>query len=230
MLTTGPAMRLGPGGRAVPDLDFRVEGAAVAEYAAAPSLLLALRIDTRGGEEIRSIALNAQVRIASAQRHYTAEERARLCEVFGEERRWGETLKSLLWANAAVQVPAFSGSTRVDLPVPCTYDFEVVSAKYFHALLDGQVPLELLFSGTMFYAGSMGLQVAQIPWDKEARFRLPVALYKQMMDHYFPNRDWVRLHRDTFDRLAAYRARAGLPTWEAALERLLGAAEEGQSA
>jgi hypothetical protein len=211
----------------MPDLDFMVEGAEVLEFAAVPSLLFKLRVENLYGEPIRSIALNAQVRIAATQRHYEAAEQERLLEVFGEPSRWGNTLRSLLWTHTVLQVPPFSGSTVVDMPVTCTYDLEVVAAKYFYALEDGEAPLEFLFSGTVFYAGEGGgLQAARISWEKEAEFRLPVRLWKEMMEHYFPNSAWLRLHRDAFDRLYDYKVRRGLPTWEAAVETLLRASEQ----
>jgi hypothetical protein len=211
----------------VPDLDFRVEGAEVLEYAAAPSLLFKLRIENLEEEPIRSVALNTQVRIAATQRHYDMVEQERLLEVFGEPHRWGNTLRSLLWTHTTLQVPRFSGSTVVDMPIPCTYDLEVVAAKYFYALEDGEVPLEFLFSGTVFYAEEGGrLQIARISWEKEAEFRLPVRLWKEMMERYFPNTAWIRLHRDAFDRLYDYKVRMGLPTWEAAVEALLSMGEQ----
>ena len=211
----------------MPDLDFRVEGAEVLEYAAVPSLLFKLRVENLEGEPIRSVSLNTQVRIAATQRHYEPAEQERLLEVFGEPHRWRNTLRSLLWTHTILQVPAFSGSTVVDMPVPCTYDLEVVAAKYFYALEDGEVPLEFLFSGTVFYAGEDGrLQVARISWEKEAEFRLPVRLWKEMMERYFPNSAWIRLHRDAFDQLYAYKVRMGLPSWEAAVEALLRASEQ----
>ena len=206
----------------MPDLEFGIEGAEVAEFAAVPSLLFKLRIENLEGEPVRSVALNAQVRIAASRRHYEAEEQERLLELFGEPGRWKDTLRSLLWTHTVVQVPRFSGSTVVDMPVTCTYDLEVVAAKYFYALEDGEVPLEFLFSGTIFYAGEDGrLQTTRISWEKEAEFRLPVRLWKEMMDHYFPNSAWIRLRKDAFDRLYDYRVRKGLPTWEATVESLL---------
>ena len=209
------------------DLDFAVEGAEVLEFAAVPSLLFKLRIENLEEEPIRSVALNTQIRIAATQRHYAAAEQEQLLEVFGEAHRWGNTLQSLLWTHTTLQVPPFSGSTVVDMPVACTYDFEVVGAKYFHAIEDGEVPLEFLFSGTVFYAGEGGgLQIARIPWEKEAQFRMPVRLWKETMEHYFPNSAWIRLHKDAFDRLYNYKARRGLPTWEAAVEALLRASEQ----
>ena len=211
----------------MPDLDFRVEGAEVLEYAAVPTLSFKLRIENLEEEPIRSVSLNTQVRIAARQRHYEAVEQEWLQELFGEPHRWGETLRSLLWTHTVLQVPRFSGSTVMDMPVTCTYDLEVVAAKYFYALEDGEVPLEFLFSGTVFYAAEGGmLQTARISWEKEAEFRLPVRLWKEMMEHYFPNSAWVRLHRDAFDRLYDYKVRMGFPTWEAAVESLLRASEQ----
>jgi hypothetical protein len=212
----------------VPNLDFRVEGAEVQEFAAVPNLLFKLRVENLEEEPIRSVALNTQIRIAATQRYYDAVEQERLLELFREPSRWKDTLRSLLWTHTVLQVPAFSGSTVADMPVPCTYDLEVVAAKYFYALEDGEVPLEFLFSGTVFYAGEDGrLQVARISWEKEAEFRLPVRLWKEMMDQYFPNSAWVRLRKDVFDQLYDYKVRKGLPTWEATVEALLRASEQG---
>ena len=212
----------------MPNLDFRVEGAEVPEYAAVPSLLFKLRIENLEEEPIRSVALNTQIRIAATQRHYEAAEQERLLELFGEPDRWKDTLRSLLWTHTVLQVPRFSGSTVVDMPVTCTYDLEVVAAKYFFALENGEVPLEFLFSGTIFYAAEGGrLQTARISWEKEAEFRLPVRLWKEMMERYFPNSAWIRLHRDAFDQLYDYKIRMGLPTWEATVEALLRASEQG---
>jgi Family of unknown function (DUF6084) len=211
----------------VPDLDFGVEGAEVLEFAAVPSLLFKLHVENLEEEPIRSVALNTQIRIAATQRHYDAAEQERLLEVFGEPSRWKDTLRSLLWTHTVLQIPPFSRSTVVDMPVPCTYDLEVIGAKYIYALEEGEVPLEFLFSGTVFYAGEGGrLQVERISWEKEAEFRLPVRLWKEMMEHYFPNSAWIRLRKDAFDRLYDYKVRRGLPTWEAAVEALLRTSEQ----
>ena len=211
----------------MPDLDFGVEGAEVLKFAAVPSLLFKLRIENLEIEPIRSVALNTQIRIAATRRHYDTVEQERLLEVFGEPHRWGSTLRSLLWTHTNLQVPPFSGSTVVDMPVPCTYDLEVIGSKYFHALEGGEVPLEFLFSGTVYYAGEGGrLQIGRISWEKEAEFRLPVRLWKEMMERYFPNSAWIRLRKDAFDQLYDYKVRRGLPTWEAAVEALLRASEQ----
>ena len=211
----------------MPDLHFQIEGAEVLEFAAVPSLLFKLRIENLEEEPIRSVALNTQIRIAATRRHYDAAEQERLLEVFGEPHRWSNTLRSLLWTHTTLQVPPFSGSTVADMTVTCTYDLEVVAAKYFYALEEGEVPLEFLFSGTVFYAGEGGrLQVTRISWEKEAEFRLPVRVWKEMMERYFPNSAWIRLRRDAFDQLYNYKVRRGLPTWEAAVEALLRESEQ----
>jgi hypothetical protein len=212
------------------DLDFAVEGAEAVAHAALPTLALKLRITTPSGHPVRGMSLAVQVRIVAPQRGYTPTEQEHLLDVFGDPSRWGQTLKSLLWTIAHLQVPAFRGQTTVDLPIHCTYDFEVVAAKYLDALADGEIPLELLFSGTVFYVGGSGLQVEQIAWDREARFRLPVRVWRDVMQRYFPNSAWLTLHKDTFDRLHQYRTRHALPTWDATVEQLLGAAEAGQAA
>lgn len=168
--------------------------------------------------------LTAQIRIAAARRTYDTEEQARLVELFGPPERWNETAKSLYWTHATVMVPPFEGQTCVDVLVPCTYDFDVAVAKYFRGVEHGEIPLEFLFSGTMFYDDAHGaLQTARISWDAEATVRFPVSVWKEMMDHYFPDSAWLRLRNDTFDRLYAYKSGRAFLTWEQAFESLLDA-------
>jgi hypothetical protein len=169
------------------------------------------------------VMLDVQLRIAATQRGYDEAEQALLAELFGEPHRWADTLRGLLWTQATLVVPPFDGSTVADLYVPCTYDFDVAAAKYLAALGDGDVPLELLFSGTVFYSTAAGLlQTAQIPASAEADYRLPVAVWRETMDRHFPGVAWLRVGRATFERLHAYRSRHALPSWEATLDRLLG--------
>jgi len=150
----------------------------------------------------------------------------RLGDLFGPRARWGTTLRNLLWTNVHTTLPAFEENVLVDLPIPCTYDLNVAAAKYFHSLQEGSVPLTLLFSGTVFYEGEQGvLQVSPVPWSKQARFALPVATWKEVIDLHFPNAGYVTLQREVLDRLYRYKVRRGLPTWERALESLLARAE-----
>ena len=207
----------------MPDLSFEVEKAEAVAFAAAPLLAFKLRISNRDAEEpIHTIALRCQIMIDTARRGYRGEDQERLRDLFGEPERWGQTLRPMLWTHTSVVVPSFTGGTVVELPVPCTFDFNVAATKYFAGLADGEVPLNLQFSGTVFYVAESGaLQVAQIPWEKEARYRLPVLVWNQMMDIYYPNTAWLCLRRDVFDRLYRYKVRHGIPTWEQAIERML---------
>jgi hypothetical protein len=208
-----------------PDLRFTVLGVAPERPAAAPTLRFSLGIDA-GGAAVRSVMLDVQLRIAATQRGYDEGEQAMLVELFGEPARWADTLRGFLWTQATLVVPPFDGSTVADLYVPCTYDFEVASAKYLAALGDGDIPLELLFSGTVFYAAPGGaLQVSRISWSAEAAHRLPVRVWREAIDGHFPHSAWLRLDRDAFDRLAAFKAARTLPSWEAALDLLLQDAE-----
>ncbi|MGH9916047.1 MAG: DUF6084 family protein [Pyrinomonadaceae bacterium] len=162
------------------------------------------------------------MQIESTRRRYNTHEQERLLDLFGEPERWGQTLKTMLWTLTSVVIPPFTGSTIVDMPVPCTFDFNVAAAKYFAGLEDGEVPLILLFSGTVFYEDDEGaLQVSQISWEKEAKYRLPVQVWKEMMDIYYPNSAWLCLRRDVFDRLYRYKMQRGIPTWEQTLTSIL---------
>jgi len=184
--------------------------------------------DTRAPTPIHSVALRCQIRLEPGRRRYSPDEQAKLGELFGEPHRWGQTVRSMLWAHTSIVIPPFAGETIVDLPVPCTFDFNVAQTKYFDALTDGQVPLCFLFSGTIFYAGEEdgALQVGQISWEKEADFRLPVQVWRQMMDIYYPNTAWLCLRKDAFDRLQGYKRGRAMPSWEKAIESLLDQAEE----
>jgi hypothetical protein len=125
-------------------------------------------------------------------------------------------------------VQGFQGSREFDLPVPCTYDFEVSATKYLHALGGGDVPLLLLFSGTVFTRGATGFAVEQLSWSLEARCRLPVSAWQALMDHYFPGSGWIRLDRDLIAVLARFKSERGLMSWDEAIGALL-PAEVGAS-
>ncbi len=217
----------------MPDLRFQVVLAEPEPYAAGPLLKFKLHVSqvampAAGAVPIHAVTLQCQIRIEPAQRRYAAPEQDRLLDLFDTPSRWGQTLRPLLWTHASVGIGPFTDAILVDLPVPCTYDFNLAVTKYFYALEDGEIPLILLFSGTIFHEGEDGaLQVVQIPWDREAAFRLPVRVWKEMMEQYYPNTAWLSLRKDVFDRLYEYKSRRGLPTWEQAIESLLSEPETG---
>ena len=207
----------------MPDLSFHVEGAEAVAYSATPLLAFKLRVtNSDPNEEVQSIALRCQLQIEATHRKYGAQEQERLLDLFGAPERWSRTLRAMLWTHANINVPPFRGSIVVDLPVACTFDFNVAAAKYFAGLADGEVPLNLMFSGTIFYESAAGgLQIEQIPWDREAKYRLPIQVWKNMIDIYYPNMAWLCLRRDVFDKLSQYKMERGIPTWEEALESII---------
>jgi len=203
------------------ELGFRITGARAEPFAATPTLMFGLAVTERGGETIESIALRCQIRIEPQRRRYTAAEESHLVELLGETPRWGDTLKPFLWTYTSTMVPGFRGEAAVDLPVPCTYDLEVAAAKYFHALEVDTIPTLFLFSGTVFVRGAGGLRVQPVPWDKDATFRLPVSVWRGLMDNYFPSSGWLRLHRDSLDALTRFKAQRALATWDDVVKALL---------
>ena len=212
----------------MPDLQLTVEGAEVVQFAAAPLLAFKVRIvSTPNDEIVHTVALRTQIQIEVSRRKYDSNEQARLLDLFGEPDRWGQTLRSLLWTHASVVVPGFKGSGLADIPVACTFDFNVAATKYFHGVTSGDLPLCFQFSGTVFYMGEDGtLQVAPISWDKESKYRLPVKVWKSLMDAHYPNSAWLSLHRNTFEKLSQFKRREGIPTWDEALDRALAALPE----
>jgi len=200
----------------------------VEPFAIAPQLAFRLRITSSVVDEaIHTVALRAQVQLEATRRKYSLPEQKNLEDLFGTPDRWGRTLRTLLWTHTSVIVPAFSGSTEVNLPVPCTFDFNVAATKYFAGLQEGDIPLCVQFSGTVFYADEGGqLQVMPIPWDREVRFRMPVKVWKDLMDAYYPGVAWLCLDRDAFEQLYRYKMERGIPTWEQVLEGLLRPSEQ----
>jgi Family of unknown function (DUF6084) len=206
----------------IPELAFAVDGVEAVEHSAVPTLRFALRISSLGGEAIRSILLDVQIQIAARRRSYDDSAKGQLADLFGTPERWGQTLRTLPWTRVTVVVPPFTGVAVVDVPVTCTYDLEVSAAQYLQALGDGEVPLEFLFSGTIFYSNRQGaLQTARIPWTQEATYDLPVRAWRDAIDRHFPDSAWLRLSRASFERLRAYKARRTLASWDDALDSLL---------
>src|SRR3954469_22963274 len=195
----------GPAG-SIPDPSFAGTGAARLEHAATPTIRFALQVGS-GGAAVRSIMLDTQIRIAATRRAYAPESDDRLFELFGAREDWGTTLRSLLWTRTTLVVPPFTGEADVDLLVSCTYDLDVTATRYFDALADGDVPLEFLFSGTVFYSADDGrLQTARLSWELEAEYRLPVAVWRETIDHHFRGTAWLRLDRESHDRLRGYKS------------------------
>jgi hypothetical protein len=207
-------------------LAFEVTAARAEPHAAVPTIMFTLKVQQPDNVRVHALALRCQIRIEPQRRRYDEDTEERLYEMFGETPRWGESLRPFLWTHVSATLGGFTGETEVDLPVECTYDFEVAGAKYLHSLSDGEVPLLFLFSGTVFTKGDSGFAAEPIAWDRDASYRMPVSVWRKVMDLYFPNSGWVRVSRDTLDSLQRYKATLALPTWDQAFEHLLKQAGE----
>ena len=208
------------------DLTFDCIGARAERYAVMPSISLTLRISETSGQRIDTIALRCQIRIEPARRRYSPAEEQRLKDLFGETTQWADTLKPMQFTNISTMVTGFRGSTEIQLPVTFSYDLEIGSGRYFASLEAGEIPLLLLFSGTIFSVTDGKLQVQQVPWSKEASYRLPVSVWQEAVDVHFPNSGWITMSRQTLDDLQRFKTRRALPTWDATVSALLAEAAD----
>jgi hypothetical protein len=208
------------------ELAFDCIGARADKYAVVPQMFMTLRISETSGRRVEAIALRCQIRIEPARRRYSDDEAERLNDLFGDTQRWADTLKPVQFTNVPIMVPGFTGSTEIDLPVPLTYDMEIGATRYFAGLDEGEVPLLLLFSGSVFTVTDGKMSVTQVPWSKEASYRLPVSIWREAIDAHFPNCSWIRLSATAMDELLRFKLRRALPTWESAVLALLDEAAE----
>jgi hypothetical protein len=208
------------------DMAFTVLDVVPEPYAAVPVLTARIGVTAPDDEPVQAIALRCQVRFEPLRRGYSDEEAAGLTDLFGPRERWATTQRTFLWQHCTAMVPAFIGTTEMTLSLECTYDFEVAAAKYLHALGDGAVPVQFLFSGTIFKAGQRGFSVQQVSWDCEDRYDMPVAVWRDLIQQHYPNTGWVRLPHDTVAALAAYKSTRGLLSIEDAVTALLDAARQ----
>ncbi|MGH3553516.1 MAG: DUF6084 family protein [Mycobacterium sp.] len=209
-----------------PGLSFAVVDVTPEPYAVTPLLTARVGVSAPGDEPVHAIAMRCQVRIDPLRRGYSDDEATGLTDLFGPRERWATTQHTFLWQHCATMVPGFTGATEVALAMECTYDFEAAGAKYLHALRDGVLPLQFLFSGTVFTAGQRGFSVQQVPWDCEARYDMPVSVWRDLIQQHYPNSGWVRLDHDTVATLAAYKSTRGLLSLDDAVSKLLATACE----
>ena len=197
---------------------FRALPAREVPYAAAPTIGIALELTARPAEEpIQSVLLQTQVRIDAPQRAYDPDEREGLRELFGEANLWSRSLQGLLWCQVSTVVRGFTGSGQTELLLPRPAACSTAASRYFDALKGGEVPLLLLFSGTVFSTDPEGaLRASPIPWSAEARCAVPVCLLNG-------NRAPLSLDRAVFDRLSRFQRARGLRDVDAAVSTLLGA-------
>ncbi|MDQ6607022.1 MAG: DUF6084 family protein [Actinomycetota bacterium] len=205
-----------------PNPEFAVLGARPVRHAAAPMLTLDLQVSEPSGRQVYMIALSIQLMLEPARRTYDDETREKLFELFGEPERWSVTTRSLVWSQLDVIVPAFTGTTTVSVPIACHYDLELAAAKYLHSLPDGEAPLALHFNGMVYYrADDGGLQMVLVPWSKSIEFRMPVSVWRETIEHYYPNTGWVALRLPTLEALQREKRARGAATLDACLAQML---------
>lgn len=200
------------------EVTFAVVDIAPEPYAVTP--LLTARVGITASSPVHALALRAQVRIDPLRRGYSDAEGAGLQDLFGPRERWANTQRTFLWQHTTAMVPGFTDETDVALPLECTYDFEVTAAKYLHALREGTVPLQFLFSGTIFVKDDR-FAVQQVPWDRDTNYDMPVAVWRNLVAQHYPNAGWVRLNHDSITALAEYKSAHGLLSLDEAVEKLL---------
>jgi Family of unknown function (DUF6084) len=205
-----------------PNPDFAVLGVRAVRHAATPMLSLDLQVSEPSGRQVYMIALSIQLMLEPARRTYDDETREKLFELFGEPERWSVTTRSLVWSQLDVVVPAFTGTTTVPVPIACHYDLELAAAKYLHSLPDGEAPLALHFNGMVYYrADDGGLQMVLVPWSKSIEFRMPVAVWRETIEHYYPNTGWVALRLQTLEALQRAKRARGAATLDACVAQML---------
>ncbi len=213
---------LDPDVRVAPlDLDFTCEDVVADRYAAGPTVVFQMRCSTAPGTRVHAVALRCQIRVEPVRRSYSDGEASQVVDLFGERSRWGQTMQAMQLAFVTQVLPGFTGATGFELTMPLSYDIDVAAHKYLAGLEDGHVPLLLLFSGTIFSGAPGTISVMPVPWHKEAQVRMPVSVWREAMDAHFPGQAWLRLDREVYAALAAYRGGRGEIGWDATITSLL---------
>ncbi|GAA2250763.1 DUF6084 family protein [Actinomadura sp. NPDC048955] len=210
-----------------PELGLDLLGIEPEAFAATPTLSLRIGLRRLDGGPVQCVLLTTTVTIAAARRGYDDAERDRLAGVFGPPEMWDRSLRGLTWARVGATVPTFRGAAEATLSLPCGHDMQVAADRYLHALGGGDVPLDLVFNGTVFYPGEDGaLRTGQIPWQHEATGDLPLQVWRDLMGRYYGTARWLRLDDDCFGRLSAYRARRAHSSFDDTVDELLRHAEK----
>jgi hypothetical protein len=201
----------------VSGLTFSIVGARPKARSVSPAIAFRLRITSPASVE--AMVLRVDVCVEPQWREYSGDEQVLLEDLFGRPERWGTTLRMLRWADVPLTVTAFECETETDVIVPCTYDFEGSATRFFHALLDGEIPVRFLFSGTVFYAGASGFSCERVPWSAEAGYRVPVALWHEAMRACYGDYALIRVSADTLRTLHRLRSLSGAIGWDDFFER-----------
>jgi hypothetical protein len=201
-----------------PSPEFAIVGVEAEPNAATPLLRFSVEVTDTSGREIYTIAATAQVQIDADRRAYDPETRERLRDLFGEQERLPATAGALQICRVDTLVPSFTHSGTFVIAVPISADLELATARYLSSLPGGTAPLTFNFNGTVFYAGENDrLQVTLVPWSCSARYRLPVATWRDLIEQRYAGSGFVRLQPGTLELLRNRRVERGLPTFDAAI-------------
>jgi len=201
-------------------LTFSITGAYAKSRTATPTICFALCV--KASERVEAMVLRAEIRIEPQWRSYSLGEQLLLNDIFGAPERWGTTLRAFSWADVPVVVTAFEGETITRIEVPCTYDFDVTATRFFHALADGHIPVRILFSGAIFYAGRLGFSCERVPWSAEAAYRMPASVWHEAMRVCYGTDALLRVKAETLEQLHRMRAAAGALSWDELFARSSG--------
>ena len=69
----------------------------------------------------------------------------------------------------------------------------------------------------------------QVPWSKETTYRLPVSLWREVVDVHFPDAAWITMSRQTLDDLSGSRPGTRCPPGDATVAALLAQAGQEES-
>jgi len=81
--------------------------------------------------------------------------------------------------------PACTGSIELELPVMLSYDLEIGATRYFAGLDGGEVPLLLLFSGTVFTMAGSRIQAPAGAVEQGGDLPPPIPVWREAIDAHF---------------------------------------------
>lgn len=206
-------------------LEFTALEANAETRAASPAIRLRFRLRAEG-EPVDALALRARIQIEPALRDYAPDEIPPLEALLGEKRRGARWNAPLQWCEVSTVLGQFERELEFELVLPCTFDAQIVSSRYFAALTSGMIPVHIFFNGTIFRGSPGGFSVEMLPWNLDCAAEIPLQTWQAAMDACFPGQAWIRIDRATFDALSRVRRDYATGGWDATFEYLLSHLEE----
>jgi hypothetical protein len=197
-------------------IELAIVSAAPDDEALETRITFDLRVRVQPPTEVFAAFLRTQIRL----RRPVGANDPGIVELFGHDRR--ATCRK--WTSVDTMVPSFRDERVVSFAVACSFDASDAAARWFDTV-GAVAPLRFLFSGTVFYGHAGAVQIAMVPHDREAELAMPIEVWHALRRRHVGNGGSVGLGADTLAALRMYRDEHGLPTWDAAVDRLLGGAQ-----